>query len=295
MANRSVAKSILRQPAAVPTPTLSDEQKAKVERDRQNLGIALHHANKIQAQKNFESLIVSNIEALLDLPTSVPATKADRNTFVLRVTPFQPSDFASLVEERTNDGKCGYALCSQSPRSATVGQNATWKLKAQGAADYCSNDCLRRALYVKTQLSEVPAWERQAGQQPLIRLYCDDLATSLEHDRSSNVVDSLRMVHDHDLALERGESRGSFRPGQVTTDTVVERASAAPGTDRASQASMTISSAAIEGYVPAHNLASFDTSHDRIDAANYGEGLVSVAATEENDSWHALYENLPKR
>jgi len=295
MSNRSVAKSILRQPAALPTPTLSDEQKAKVERDRQNLGIALHHANKIQAQKNFESLILSNIEALLDLPTSVPATKADRNTFVLRVTPFQPSDFASLVEERTNDGKCGYALCSQSPRSATVGQNATWKLKAQGAADYCSNDCLRRALYVKTQLSEVPAWERQAGQQPLIRLYRNDQATSPEHERSNNAASSQRMMHDHDLALERGESPGSFRPGQVTTEMIVERANAPPRIEQLPQIFGTTSSAAIEGYVPAHNPASFDAAHDRFDAANHDEGLVSVAASEENDSWHAFYENLPKR
>ena len=64
-------------------------------------------------------------------------------------------------------------MCSQAPRAQTLGSSAAWKLKA-GAGDFCSNTCARKALYLKAQLSEVPAWEREHGHRVEILLHEDD-------------------------------------------------------------------------------------------------------------------------
>lgn len=298
MASSLPAKSILKQHNPDSTSTISDEQKAKVERDRHHLGIALYHANKIQSQKDIQAQILSNIEKLVDLPAGPKFTSSEASKFVTSIQAFQPSDFDGLVEERTGDGKCGYTLCPKSPRSETLGTSAAWKLKAKEAGDYCSNDCMRKALYIKAQLSEVPAWERELGQQPEVLLHADDrqsLASS--KPRSKDKVKQW-LSNDQDLALERGETTASFRPKQVMMDNVVEKSNIS-----IKQGSIENSAHdthdAVEGYVPgqassrsdatptAKQMKQHDEAEDQLDR--------HITHTEEDESWRDLFENIPSR
>jgi hypothetical protein len=224
-----VLKSILRpQRPRKKVPEISDEEKALAEKNKRNLDIAMAHANLIQHQKNVEAQILNAITALIDFPASTPFSTKDALTFTALVKAFQPSDYDSLIEERQIDGKCGYALCANQPRSITKGGGAAWKLK-KGAKDWCSDSCAKKGLYIKTQLSEVPVWERARDQQPDIQLHEDDLPPDsdavMRRAKRAARVDAWRqrVADGEDLAQERGEKPTSFRPNQVMTNLIVEK------------------------------------------------------------------------
>jgi hypothetical protein len=292
MAAQLPAKSILKQQE--PQSTLSDEQKAKAEQDRRNLGIALHHANRIQHRKDIDARIFANIETLLEFPSATPFSPPDASRFVSLIRAFQPSDYDNLVEERRIDGKCGYALCSNSPRSITMGASAAWKLKSKGAADYCSDNCVRKALYVKTQLSEVPAWERQPGQQPHIVLHMDDRRS----DPTSLAIRTRVPQTSHDqLAAERGDATTSFRPGQVMTASVVENHNPAHTTSSAEHQPQ--SHTAIEGYEPAsfgeEEVANPTSEENFVLDDDIAPISKSTDGVEEEESWRDLFDNIDQR
>lgn len=221
------AKRILKQPTKK-TAKVTDEQQAQVQKDRQNLNLALQHANRIQGQKDAEAQILEAITKLLDFPQSSPFSARDVVAYISLVAAFQPSDFNSLIEERRIDEKCGYALCSNQPRSLTLGASAAWKLK-DGAADFCSTACAKKAMYVKAQLSEVPVWERASDHHVSIQIHPDDRPTEDEPvirraDRTARVDQWRNKIADmEELAMERGEKTTSFRPDQVMTENVVEK------------------------------------------------------------------------
>jgi len=229
-----VLKSILRpQKPRKKVPEISEEQKAQAEKDKRNLEIAVAHANLIQHQKNVEGQILNAITALIDYPAQNAFTTQEALTFTALVKAFQPSDYDSLIEERRIDGKCGYTLCANQPRSITMGGSAAWKLK-KGAKDWCSDSCAKKALFIKTQLSEVPAWERARDQQPDVQLHEDDLPKDSEavvrRAKRAARVDAWRqkVADDEDLAQERGEKATSFKPNQVMTSLIVEKRKTAP-------------------------------------------------------------------
>ncbi|PPJ60755.1 hypothetical protein CBER1_02314 [Cercospora berteroae] len=256
MAAKTPVKSILKQSSTQRAPALTTEEKEKAEKDRKNLKIALHHAYRIQAQKDIEAQILESITALIDCPASPSFTSREALSFIQLVKPFQPSDYDSLIEERTIDHKCGYALCQNSPRSQTMGKASEWKLK-KGMGDYCSTDCAKKSLYVKAQLSEVPAWERERSQQPDIMLHEDDRPpeedTATRRANRAARVNEWRdkVANEDELAAERGEQSGGFRPKQVMTDDVVEKKTGsnmprAPGAD----VEEFLTAGTIEGYAP---------------------------------------------
>ena len=297
MATKIPAKSILKTQIPGAKPTLSDEQKAKAEQDRRNLRIALRHANRIQYQKDVQSQVLSNIETLLEIPRGTTSTPSEALKFSSLVQFFQPSDFDSLVEERRIDGKCGYALCSEAPRAVTLGSSAAWKLKGKGAAHYCNNGCLRKALYVKTQLSEVPSWERELDQQVEIVLPEDDRpAGPPSHSAAAQRVQE-RVANEHDLALERGETAASFKPGQVMASSIVEKPtgfSMSPNLGSQSQSSYT----AIEGYEPRKKTKRGTESTqpgDDDDEDDYvGNVTAENAGDEESEAWRELFKNVDR-
>jgi RNA polymerase II-associated protein 2 len=292
MTTQLPARSILKQPSAQPSPT--DEQKAKAERDRRNLGIALHHANKIQERKDIEARIFGNIETLLEFPSAVPFSPSDASRYVSLIRLFQPGDFDNLVEERRIDGKCGFALCSNPPRSKTVGINSAWKLQGKGATDYCSNDCLRKSLYLKTQLSEVPAWERDANQNPKIVLHADD--------RSSNGASPITtrrpglQTNHRELALERGETTTSLRPNQVMSSNIVENTNVAQPTQEVVRAQQTLH-AAIEGYEPTCTSSSNARPKHQNNGIDHPLSFDQRNDEEmaEEDSWRDLFDSIDKQ
>jgi len=162
-------KSILK------TPTHQHSKQAKEERDRET---ALYHAHLIQQRKDIELEILLSTEKLLDLPTSPTSTSdhpspEDVTTFKTLLRPFQPSDYDALIHERNINDRCGYTLCLNPP--LRDGGKGVFRLlgKSGKAKDFkivpreetekwCSEICARRALYVRVQLNETPAWERVA-------------------------------------------------------------------------------------------------------------------------------------
>ncbi|KAF2161896.1 hypothetical protein M409DRAFT_69428 [Zasmidium cellare ATCC 36951] len=271
MSSAVPAKSILKRKPTAKAPTVTDEQKEKVQKDRQNLNIALKHAYLIQHRKDVEAAILNSIVVLVDYPASTQFSTDEAFTYLKLVKAFQPSDFDSLVEERRIDGKCGYVLCANKPRSQSLGEAAIWKLK-KGMGDWCSNDCAKKAFYVKAQLSQVPAWERVPEERPDIQLHQDDRMPEMEAavrraNRTARVDEWRKKVADNEeLAKERGEKTTSFRPNQVMADTIVEKqpkpfkpfmAEAQPG-----------HYSSIEGYQP----------------KQYGKSKKSANDSEEDDS-----------
>ncbi|ODH50752.1 hypothetical protein GX48_03068 [Paracoccidioides brasiliensis] len=166
------------------TMTPATNQRKPVPNTR-HLAIALHHAHQIQARKDTESLILSRIEYLLSFPshplalTSSPSPD-DVKAFKEALLPFQPSDYDNLILERNIEGRCGYVLCANEHRreEPKAKFRVVWGKKGSGPGGrgremkvvpkeqiekWCSDECAERAMYIRVQLIEQPAWERGPG------------------------------------------------------------------------------------------------------------------------------------
>jgi RNA polymerase II-associated protein 2 len=265
MASSKALKSILKNsdvPLSRPT---------KEDHDRE---IALYHAQLIQHRKDIELEILLSIERLIDLPlqsnfTAADPAPSDISLFKALLQPFQPSDYDCLIEERNINERCGYTLCSNR-RFKDSGKGYRIIGKTGRAKDFkvvpkeelekwCSENCAKRAMYVKVQLSERPAWER-AGSTRLIELL-DERKTEAEI-REAQLAEDLRklnlnsMQHQEDLALERGD-RGVAAMSGIVEVSVREKeitgAAEAPSLDQNDLdgrfADMHLG---LEGYIPKH-------------------------------------------
>ena len=194
--------------------------------DPQHLATALHHAAQIQLRKDLESLILDNLEALLEFPTTQqPASNPayqDVVSFKELISPFQPSDYDSLIEERNINDLCAYALCPNkcppAPRAGgyrLFGGNGPARdfkiVRAKDVGRWCSEDCTRRALYIKVQLSEMPAWERIGSAE--IELYGEREARSEQQKRDDALAEQVAQLEiapkrqwQQDLENERPEN-----------------------------------------------------------------------------------------
>ncbi|KAF2774261.1 hypothetical protein EJ03DRAFT_322855 [Teratosphaeria nubilosa] len=251
MATKFPARSILKQPPSAE----KDEVKAKIEKDRKNLTLALQHAHLFQHQKDVKAQILASIQQLVDLPaTASPSpSPAEAKRFTTLVATFQPGDVDDLIEERNADGKCGYVLCGHAPRSATLGASAAWKVGEKGLC-FCSKKCTERLYFVKTQLSSTPAWERLPGQQaPIVLNDDDDDRDESAFLTASEYAQNVRRVQQ-ELALERNEKGGGGVGSRVKAGTVmVERVVEKRRTEFRPLSSVQgarVSSTAIEGYEP---------------------------------------------
>ncbi|MCJ1404147.1 hypothetical protein MMC11_007372 [Xylographa trunciseda] len=231
MVEDAIPKSILKKfplkskISAITTPEPSQPNA----RDIRNREIALQHAHLIQQRKDVEALILAATETLLDFPssrTADPAYPASTDVAQIKtlLQTFQPTDYDSLVEERNIDGKCGYVLC---PRPHTIHKrkslyrvlkSGTNKDKSTGVVTveelerWCTEKCGKRALYLRVQLSEVPAWERSGSAS--ILLYGEHeqriIAQRVDEADLTAVTADLKK-----LALERGEKSDGQVPPTV--------------------------------------------------------------------------------
>ncbi|KAF7586710.1 hypothetical protein BBP40_008428 [Aspergillus hancockii] len=173
---------------APPNSNVSRQQKRqpsnKSDADPRHLAIALHHAHRIQAQKDTESLILDRILELVTFPSSPSADPAfpsldDARAFKRALVPFQPADYDNLIQERNIEGLCGYGLCPRKHRKddSHGTYRITWGSRGSGPGGrgremnivpreklemWCSDECAERALYIRVQLAEEPVWERRA-------------------------------------------------------------------------------------------------------------------------------------
>ena len=313
---KTPGRSILKQPTKTPhqaQPAADDAAKAEAEaaaQKKRHFDIAIKHALLIDHQRKTQDQVLSHIEILLDFPPSSRPTTQDAVQFLKLVAIFQPSNFDELVEERRIDRKCGYPLCANEPRGLHLKASETWKLK-KGAADWCSNDCMRKGFYIKAQLGEVPAWERVPGQQPPVVLHEDDRhltpAPTIEADHAKAQHIKQRVMERSELAMERGEQAASLRPDQVMVDFIVEKTPAAmqpPSQTKVKFASST----AIEGYEPKS-----DTSNTiDVDPATEVAALLNIPSTkaplkdegdssnaetddDEDQQWKDMFDQMRKR
>ena len=227
---RSILKSSL--------STIAPSPPAARSRDDRNRGIALYHAQLIQQQKDVEALILASTEKLLDLPSSSSADPAhpcstDSKLVKSSLRLFQPSDYDALIEERNTNKQCGYVLCPRPNRLQDTqakyrilygrgrGPDSLKIVERQTLERWCSDDCGKRALYVKVQLIEEPAWTRShtidgnillLEDRPNHQSAKDDEASQQEHmksldlDRGKDLAAHMRM-----LAIERGDHDASSK------------------------------------------------------------------------------------
>ncbi len=274
-------KSILKKTTAASTQ--NDASGKPV--DPRHLKVALHHANLLEERKRVEAQVLDTVMTLMEWPTSPDAdpkspSASDARFFCQALIPFQPADYDALIEERNISDKCGYALCPQPKQKARSTAKKQFIDTDHGVEIvdrsvlemWCSDDCARRALYVKVQLNEEPAWMRQGGYGDKIELMVDNSeeqhkalplrlkqedATPPSADQDADDVAAAwaaREVAMADLALERGE-----KPGQLTKanqdlikDEIQEKTSSTlvPEPPSLPKESFENSTMAIEGHIP---------------------------------------------
>lgn len=251
----------------LPPDTVSDHQPAH-SREERNKQTALYHAQLLEQRKDTEALVLVSIEALLDLPTSPdadPARPSQPDAAMVRnsLRPFQPSDYDALIEERNTNNQCGYVLCPRVNRKQDTnakyrilrGKGKDSDLKfvlTQSLEKWCSDQCGKRALYVKVQLDEQPAWTRVGSFSSDIELLedttsADTMMDQVEGTSDLDVENAANRLKA--LALERGEEHPSSRSTAFAALAVRESSSftgkVSPpggGSDGPSNT--------IEGYVP---------------------------------------------
>ncbi|PGH13672.1 hypothetical protein AJ79_03521 [Helicocarpus griseus UAMH5409] len=252
-------------PPAAPKPTKATTKTNQYKPDPskpapnpRHLALALHHAHLLQARKDTESLILSTIESLLSYPTApCPPFSAqnpsptDTAAVKRALLPFQPSDYDNLILERNIDGRCGYVLCPDEHRKEDpkAKYRVVWGAKGSGPGGrgremrvvpkedierWCSDACAERAMYVRVQLIERPAWERE-GKEGLEILLLEEgrrrrernLAKGKEVLReieTGDVEESMRRlaVADKRLEAQEGEAGLEGEMGRLTVSDAEE-------------------------------------------------------------------------
>ena len=273
-------KSILKKnPAALPAT-----RDGKPVNPR-HLDVALHHANIIEQRKAVEAQVLDAIMTLMDYPPDAAAnpqqpTPAHARFFADAVAAFQPADYDALIEERNIAGRCGYALCPRDKRRAPSAAKKHFVDTARGVEIvdrnklevWCGDDCARRALYVKVQLNEDPAWLRDA-QGDKIELLVENAAavhaalpvrpkqaaapaklTATTDDDDDDMAAAWAARDDAaaDLALERGEKPGAPTKANssLVHDHITEHASSSAPPLPPSLPAEADATMAIEGHVP---------------------------------------------
>ena len=227
---------------------------------------ALHHARLIQDQKDLQNKILDTIIEFVDLPSSPTAdpgrpSPADVSSVKQGFPPFQQRDYDDLITERNISDKCGYVLCPRPNKkeNTTATDRIIWSkkngsdLKIVPRAElerWCSQACAERAIFLKAQLNESPAWvtgvkkdaillldEVQADRSPPSSTASSSAqaqsSTSARQEPSRSIVDGIRQLAIRDgmsaddeemlrkiqqLALERGKAiRGGAKPDQDVT------------------------------------------------------------------------------
>ena len=207
--------------------------------ENRNYQTALYHANLLQQRKDVEAQILATTEVLLEIPTSTDADPScpspeDADMVVNLLRLFQPKDYDLLVQERNINTQCGYILCPRQNRKQETdakyriirgkgrGSDAVKVVETASLQKWCSDNCGKRALYIKAQLNEEPAWIRGSTTQGDIVLLKDIHANLTPSKGDSPPLEGIRnldisfgeeqlIVDMKALAIERGEASASSR------------------------------------------------------------------------------------
>ncbi|KAJ4359965.1 uncharacterized protein N0V89_000524 [Didymosphaeria variabile] len=273
-----------------------------------HLETAVHHANVLEQRKRVELDILRSVMELMDFPSQADAdstrpSPSDAQRFRQAVVAFQPSDYDALIEERNIADKCGYTLCPRPKGKApsTARKQFVETSKGVQIVDrkklemWCSDDCARRALFVKVQLNEEPAWLRQGDYGTDIELMVENAeehhktlplrlkkeVTPAPQDTEEEDAAAAWAARDDalaDLAIERGEKPGRLSKANkdLITDKIKERVTKFPPMPPSlPQQSSGQSHMAIEGHVPksARDAEQAKDSDDEDDEQDWDKAL----------------------
>ncbi|GAM88344.1 hypothetical protein ANO11243_063770 [Dothideomycetidae sp. 11243] len=244
-------KGILKKTSQHPAPAVPpnvDIAMPTTDEAAKHLQTALTYAKQIQAQKTYQLEILGRIEDLSLLPSASPTPASDVQFFKSSVVLFQPSDYQALLQERNVNGFCGYTLCGNEPPKALAHRHE-W-LRPEAKRRFCSVECARKAMYVKAQLNEMPAWERRGDVGAEILLQ-DEKKRAAEQEQEQ-------------LALERTDQAHSRRMQLVTDDVVEKQTSNTPASKRDDFDMTDLPHDSIEGYnVPSGKYRSTKINTDK--------------------------------
>lgn len=259
-------------------------------REERNKQAALYHANILQSQKDTESLILESLERLIDLPSlpdSNPAQPSPEDVRILKdaLALFQPSDYDSLIEERNINRLCGYALCPRpnklQPTSATrvIVRDRGKVVNRSTLEQWCSDGCGKRALYLKVQLHEEPAWEGGRKGRVNITLLSERRGGQIDEGAEKGLAVELGRLNMRDeddrlltamqeLAIERGDRKTGHKSSRLVDVNITEKVSPEgqpqlspdPGYDSTSH------HCSVEGYIPRGTTL---RTHSRPNAGEY--------------------------
>lgn len=237
--------------------------------DERHRDVALHHATLIQQQKDVEEEIFQSMLKLIEMPSTKDAdpaspTQTDIDLLSRHLRLFSTRDFDELIDERKANGQCGYVLC---PRPHRV-EPSTAKFRIITKANdmkivpreslevWCSDECAERAMFLKVQITDEPAWLREPGGAPMkldvmgapsSNGTIKSLPLRLKSDSNADNTTSLSQGLA-DLRIERGDNSASARPDIAMSLNLKEREAVAPAS--APVAGFAESSNAVEGHVP---------------------------------------------
>ncbi|KAL9583290.1 MAG: hypothetical protein Q9212_002791 [Teloschistes hypoglaucus] len=261
------AKSILKQSSAISKESPKVPILSREERNRQ---LALHHARLLQDRKDIESEILASTEKLLEFPSSKTASPSDPSAEDIATVKealwlFQPSDYDALVEERNINNQCGYILCPRANKRLNAGgkyrivtgRKTDLKfIESTELEKWCSDNCGHRALYLRAQLSNEPAWTRDSKDGDPLLIYKERDHQSQGHGGSIPQAAEDNLVRDkatksrmEDLAIERGDKDNTKMVSTKVAIRVKENIN--QGREAPVPPSMEDNhSGSIEGYVP---------------------------------------------
>ena len=258
-------KSILKN-----TPHSSAAPNSQDAVNKRNMELALQHAYLIQHRKDVEAQVLTATESLLDFPTSSSCSAAapsltDSTNVKQLLKPFQPSDYDSLIEERNIDGKCGYVLCplphqSENTKAKYRMIHSSKVLKVIETAKlqkWCSNDCAERAMYIRVQLSEEPAWTRTELTGLDIELYGEtELSNNTLRQLSPDVESGVTTLVSNleKLAIERGQKNRADPSTDVTKFSLQEKDTSTEAPPEPPQ----LSEEVLDGYLDGRVVKSLD-------------------------------------
>lgn len=245
-------KSILKKYPVVDRAVSTPISNSQEEHNRET---ALYHANLLQQRKDVEAVVLTSTETLLDFPStpdSNPAKPSNRDASTVRrlLKSFQPSDYDALIEERNIDRKCGYLLCPRANRledtnaklrilqSRGKGADAFRVVESRAMERWCSDRCGKRALYIKVQLNEDPAWTRASSVGDDIALLEDSLAAKQDQEAESRLTEGLEKLEIglgeerviaaiKELAIERGDGDAVGKASRLVKVGIHENTNAA--------------------------------------------------------------------
>lgn len=262
---------------AIPSSVAAQAPRSREERNKH---AALHHANILQSQKDTESLILESLERLIDfpsLPDSNPAQPSSGDIRILKdaLALFRPSDYDSLIEERNINRLCGYALCPRQNKLQPTNANRVivrdrgkiWDplkvVNRSSLEQWCSVECGKRALFLKVQLHEEPAWEGGRRGRGAITLLSERHIDQIDESADKELAVKLARLDLRDekdglltamqeLAIERGDGKTGYKSSRLLDVNITEKVnqegqpqlSPDPGDDSASH------HCSVEGYIP---------------------------------------------